>query len=196
MEKLKLTRSVVETGILISLAFVLSLIQIPFYLGAQITFASTLPIILIAFRENKLWSFLVSFLFGVFQLLIGIVRDGLLAWGLISTQLFWCILLDYIVAFTLIGICNYFKNSKEKWQIFGIFLVFLLRYFCHIISGCIIFNKLSQWSLFGQIFERKAFLYSVCFNGIFIIPEFAITCAVFLAVIKIPYLKKLIFKNN
>lgn len=196
MEKSKITRSIVETGLLIALAVILSFIQVPFIFGAQITLASTLPIFIICFREKKGWGFLSAFLFSVIQLTIGIVRDGLLGYGLISSALFGCIALDYLAAFTMIGISSFFKNNREKGMIFGIFLSFFLRYVCHVISGFLIFSNLEQWSLFGKIFENKALLYSVCFNAAHLVPEFIITTIAFLAVTRIPYLSEKIFNKK
>lgn len=193
MEKTKITRSIAETGLLIALSIVLSFIQIPFVFGAQITLASTLPIFIICFREKKGWAFLSAFLFSGIQLAIGIVRDGLLGFGLISTALFGCIALDYIAAFTSIGIASFFENNKEKGMIFGIFLAFFVRYICHVLSGYLIFSNLEQWSLFGKVFENKALLYSICFNALHLVPEYIITTIGFVAVIRIPYLKEKIF---
>lgn len=195
MGSTKLTKSIAQTGILLAVAIALSFIQIPLFLGAQITLASTLPICIISFREKSGWSFLSAFIFSCFQFAIAVIRDGILGWGLISSSLFWCIFLDYILAFTCIGFCTFFKNLKEKWYFFAIFLVFFIRYICHVLSGYLIFTNLEQWSIFGKVFEGKSLLYSVCFNAVFMVPEFAITSVVFLAIMKIPYLKNLIFKK-
>ena len=195
MKTSNLTKTIVITGLAIALAFVLSLVRIPFVFGTSITAASTLPIILICLHEKRGWSFATTFIYSLLHLFVAIVRDGVLSWGLISTQLIWCILLDYVLPYTLIGIMSFFKKSKEKLMILGIFLVFLLNLTCHVLSGYFIFSYFGQWNFFGKVFEGKAFLYSLCFNALHVVPEFIITTIVFLAISKIKIVKEFLFLN-
>lgn len=186
-----------ETAVFIALAVALSMVKIfKLPLGGSVTLVSMLPICILSFRYGVKWGFFSSFIYSLFQLLLGITMDGLLGWGLTPIMLVGCILFDYIVAFTVLGIAGIFKKKGEAGLYAGLTVAFLLRFVSHVISGYFIFAYLDQWDIFGSTFENAPLLYSVCYNATYILPELIITIAVVVALMRFVAVKKLIFNNK
>ena len=109
MKKHKI-RPLVECAILIALGTVLSLFKIwEMPLGGAITPLSMLPVCLIGFMYGPKWSFGAAFVYSVLQLFTGSV----FAWGLTPFVLVVCILFDYIVAFTVLGVTGFFMTMPK-----------------------------------------------------------------------------------
>ncbi len=183
-----------ESSILVAMSVVLSLIKVwQMPLGGGVTLVSMLPVCLVSIRHGLKWGFLSAFADSVFQLIFGITMSGLLGWGLNANMLIGCILFDYIVAYTVLGIAGIFKKKGTAGIIAGLFIAVLLRFASHFLSGCIIFTNLEQWELFGSTFENAPVLYSLCYNGIYLLPEFIITAVVVFVLIRVPAIRKRIF---
>lgn len=186
-----------ETAVFIALAVALSMVKIfKLPLGGSVTLVSMLPICILSFRYGVKWGFFSSFIYSLFQLMLGITTDGLLGWGLTPIMLVGCILFDYIIAFTVLGIAGVFKKKGEAGLYAGLTLAFLLRFASHIVSGYFIFAYLDQWEIFGSTFVNKPLLYSICYNGTYILPELIITIAVVVVLMRFTAVKKLIFSNK
>lgn len=186
-----------ETAVFIALAVALSMVKIfKLPLGGSVTLVSMLPICILSFRYGVKWGFFSSFIYSLFQLMLGITTDGLLGWGLTPIMLVGCILFDYIIAFTVLGIAGVFKKKGEAGLYAGLTLAFLLRFASHIVSGYFIFAYLDQWEIFGSTFVNKPLLYSICYNGTYILPELIITIAVVVVLMRFTAVKKLIFNNK
>lgn len=193
MKKQNIVR-LTETAVFIALAVALSMVKIfKLPLGGSVTLVSMLPICILSFRYGVKWGFFSSFIYSLFQLMLGITMDGVLGWGLTPVMLVGCILFDYIIAFTVLGISGIFKKKGEAGIYAGITVAFLLRLVSHVISGYFIFAFLDQWEIFGSTFENAPFLYSVCYNATFIIPEIIITIAAVVVLMRFSAVKKLIF---
>ncbi|MBQ5315481.1 MAG: energy-coupled thiamine transporter ThiT, partial [Oscillospiraceae bacterium] len=114
-------KTLVEGAIMIALATVLSLIKIyklPW--GGSITLLSMLPIAVFSLRHGVYKGLGVSFVYALIQLFQGIVFDGLFAWGLTPLMLIGCIMLDYILPFTSLGLSGIFKDKGLIGQLSGI----------------------------------------------------------------------------
>lgn len=186
-----------ETAVFIALAVALSMVKIfKLPLGGSVTLVSMLPICILSFRYGVKWGFFSSFIYSLFQLMLGITTDGLLGWGLTPIMLVGCILFDYIIAFTVLGIAGVFKKKGEAGLYAGLTLAFLLRFASHIVSGYFIFAYLDQWEIFGSTFVNKPLLYSICYNGTYILPELIITIAVVVVLMRFTAVKELIFSNK
>lgn len=186
-----------ETAVFIALAVALSMVKIfKLPLGGSVTLVSMLPICILSFRYGVKWGFFSSFIYSLFQLMLGITTDGILGWGLTPIMLVGCILFDYIIAFTVLGIAGVFKKKGEAGLYAGLTLAFLLRFASHIVSGYFIFAYLDQWEIFGSTFVNKPLLYSICYNGTYILPELIITIAVVVVLMRFTAVKKLIFSNK
>ena len=166
-------------AVMVALGTVLSLIKVwQMPLGGAVTLASMLPVILVSDIIDVKWGLISAFVYSLIQLGLGIMIDGLLGWGLTPISLLGTVFLDYIIPFTLIGLAGVFAKKGTSGLIFGCIMVMLLRFFCHIISGCIIFANLEQFIVFGNTFVGRPLLYSVCYNGMYMIPELIITTVV------------------
>ena len=104
--------------------------------GGSVTLLSMLPIVVYSNRYGIKQGLVVAFVFSIFQLFQGI-GDGLFAWGLTPTMLIACILLDYILAYTLIGLGAIYKKRIKNNSLslsLGAFTVLCFRYLSHILS--------------------------------------------------------------
>ena len=122
----KRTRILVEGAVMLALATALSYIRIyklPW--GGSITLFSMLPIVLFSIRRGLKAGLAVSFLFSLIQFFQGI-GDGLFGWGLTPFMLIACILLDYIIAFTVLGLGGLFRKKKTAGWIGGIVIAIAL----------------------------------------------------------------------
>ena len=158
------TRTLVECAMMIAIASVLSmikLIDLPY--GGSVTIASMLPIVIIAYRHGLSWGLGSGLVYGVIQQLLGL---NTLSYVSTWQSVLAVILLDYIIAFAVIGLAGIFRNMKSQSSalIYGSIFVGLLRYICHVISGATVWAGLS-------IPDEAALLYSLAYNATYMLPE-------------------------
>lgn len=164
--KVSTTQRLVESAVLLAMGVVLSLIklfELPY--GGSVTVASMLPVILIAYRHGLDYGLVSAVVYGAIQQLFGLKNLSYVStWQSVLTV----ILLDYIVAFAVIGFGGAFRRRFGKNQglelALGGLLVCLLRYFCHVVSGATVWAGLS-------IPTRGAIAYSLAYNATYMIPE-------------------------
>jgi thiamine transporter len=180
----------VEGAIVIAMGAVLSMITI-FKLpwGGSVTLLSMLPIVVYSNRYGIKQGLVVAFVFSIFQLFQGI-GDGLFAWGLTPTMLIACILLDYILAYTVIGLSGMFRQKGEWGRICGAIAALLIRFACHFVSGVVIFHSVG--TLWDGFSTDNTLLYSLLYNGSYMLPEIAFTCIGAFVFFKAPAVKKII----
>lgn len=163
--KNKTVRALVESAVMIALATILSRIEIvdlPY--GGSVTIASMLPIAIIAYRHGLGWGLGAGLVHGVIQQLFGLNN---LSWVTGWKSILAVILLDYIVAFAVIGLAGVFRKTVKNQAIaltLGGVLVCVLRYACHVISGATVWAGLS-------IPTQAALGYSFIYNATYMIPE-------------------------
>ena len=193
MQKSQKVLVLVEGAIMIALATVLSFIRV-FKLpwGGSITLLSMLPIALFSIKRGVKSGLVVSFLFALIQFGQGIL-DGLFGWGLTLGMLITCILLDYILAFTVLGLAGLFRK-KLSGQIAGIALAVTLRFLCHFLSGVVIWHSFGQ--LWGDFYTENTWLYSLLYNGAYMLPELIFTVVGAVALLKLPQTRKLLLTNE
>ena len=182
----KLTRC----AILIALAAVLSLVKIyKLPLGGSITLLSMLPVCMISYMYGIKWGVGSAFIYSLIQL--GLDLADVLSWGLSATAFVGTVVLDYIAAFTVLGFAGMFKKSKKGYLavLSGAAIVFFVRFVSHVLSGTIIFDI---WMPEGW---SNPFVYSVCYNGSFMLPELIITAVALVIFIRIPHIVKEFFKD-
>ncbi len=187
------TVRLVVSAVLIALATVLSNLKIyKMPLGGSVTLMSMVPIVLIAVMYGTKWGIGSSFVYSILQFMLGAIVDGLFGWGLNAPSLIGTILLDYIVAFTVIGIAGIFRKKGLGGIVLGSALALLGRFVSHLLSGVIIFANYEQFELFGSTFVGKPWLYSICYNGLYMLPEIIITCVAVGVLFNLPQIKKLV----
>lgn len=180
------TRKLVTSAMMIALSTVLSMI--PFLkmpLGGSLTPLSMLPICLISLKYGLGWGLGTSFTYAIVQLLLDL--GTVLSWGLTPRSLTACIAVDYLLAFTVLGFAGIFAQKGRMGQCLGVAFAILLRYLCHIISGGTIFSIWCEWD--------NAWIYSICYNGAFMLPECILTIAGIFALTRIPSTQKLLARD-
>ncbi len=188
--KNKKLRILVEGAIMVALATVLSYIkvyQLPW--GGSITLLSMLPIAVYSIRWGIKYGFGAAFVYSLIQLGQGII-DGLFGWGLTPWALIFCILLDYICAYTALGIAGIFKSKGTPGWIAGTAVAVLLRAVFHFLSGVLI------WGSYGELWEGfstdNTWLYSLLYNGSYMLPELVFTVIGAVIICNVPVMKRLI----
>ncbi len=177
------TRRLVESAILIAIGFILSFIKLNFIPTASISLFSMLPIIMIAYKYGASWGMLCGFVHGLLQMVEGGIDTP-------PTETFWgyllVVMLDYILAFTFIGIAglvrNVFKNPSLAISlccVVGIFSRFIFSY----LSGVII------WGVYAPEGQSPE-LYSLIINGTKFGVEGILTIVVGAILFAVPILQK------
>ncbi len=167
-------RILVESATMVALAFVLSMVKV-FKLpwGGSITLLSMLPIIILSIRNGVKNGLICAFLYSLTQFLDGVIGDGLFAWGLSPLYLALCIFLDYIGAFTVLGLAGMFRKSEMKGWIGGTAAVISIRYLLHTLSGAVVFH--SAGKLWEGLEISNPWLYSAVYNACYMLPEMILT---------------------
>ena len=168
------TKIMTECAILVALSTVLSFIKIwnmPW--GGSITLFSMLPLCYISIRHGMRWGLGSSFLYAVIQLFLGITLDGLLGWGLTGGILASCILLDYLIAFGVLGLSGLFADKGFTGIMAGTALAVALRFVSHLLSGVYVFA--SAGKLWDGFETANTWLYSFVYNGCYMLPELVMT---------------------
>ena len=165
-------RALVESSLLVAIGFALSyvpFIQMP--QGGSVTALSMLPILMIGLRHGLKWGLSGGFVYACLQML----------------QEFWpppsgtaiayicVILLDYILAFSVLGLSGSFKG-KRYGIVYAAPLCIFLRFLCHFVSGAIIWS--SYW------YKAESWLFSLTYNGSYMVVELVLTTAVGFALCK------------
>ena len=160
-------RALCEGAIMVAIAQILGYLKFfgEMVNGGSITLAA-FPLVLFALRWGVGKGLLASFSFGILQMIF----DGAYAWGWQS------MLLDYIVAYTPLGLAGLFKGNP--WGIFpGAVLGNAVRFLVHFISGVTIYriNAPTEILHFG-VFD-DAVVYSLVYNAAYMIPTLLLTVA-------------------
>lgn len=214
----RLTTSAVMLALSAALAIVCALIpflNLPF--GGGFTIASMLPIVLVSYMYGVRWGLFVSATYSALQILLdlalGTSSSAIMALFMPSSDEYMgyfaavaILVIDYIIAYTVLGLGGIFRNkfkSKTAALCVGSVLVLSLRYIAHIISGAIFYGAWAEWffsqegfySVGGWILENVsgtalAIIYSIFYNGLYMIPEIVITAIAAVVVSRIPYIKK------
>ena len=213
----RLTTSAVMIALATILAMVCAIIpflNLPF--GGGFTVASMLPIVIVAYMYGMKWGFFTAGVYSVIQ----IVMDLYLGKGSTIMALFLpdsddfmgygaaiaILVIDYLIAYTLLGFGGAFRNkikNKTLSLALGAALALSLRYIAHIASGYIFYGAWAEWfftqenfySIGGWILnsfsgQGLALIYSIFYNGLYMIPEIIITVVAAIAVSRLPVIKK------
>ena len=153
-------RALCEGAIMVALAFVLSFVKLyELPNGGSLT-PAMFPILLYALRWGVGRGLAAGFVFGLLQLLF----DGAYAWGWQS------MLLDYLLAFTPLGLAGIFKG--KAWGIFpGTAIGCCARFAVHYISGVTIYKIIEPTQIPGLGTFDNAAVYSLVYNGSYMLPN-------------------------
>ena len=213
MEKKQRTQAITVSAIMIAFATSISAIcavmpflNLPF--GGGFTIASMLPIIIVAYMYGIKWGLLTAFAYSILQMLLGFNTVSAFFLPGDSQMLWWravlVIFIDYIIAYSVLGLGGIFRKKFEtqKAIVLGSIFAISLRYIAHILSGAIFFGAWAEWFFtqdgfysWGQkILETfsgasLATVYSIIYNGTYMIPEIVITAIVACFVTRVPQIK-------
>ena len=151
------TRRITESAMLLAVAIVLELLSKTFIpeqaFGGQLTIVSMLPVVLISYRHGVKWGLFSGFVYALLEMALGAknVSAAFLPGyfgdnAMIVNALAMC-LLDYIVAFTVLGLGGCFRDRIKKPGISlmcGSLVALGLRYLTHIVSGYILFSAWAE----------------------------------------------------
>ena len=208
------TRRLTESAMLIAVAIVLELLSklfIPeFPFGGQITLVSMLPIVLISYRHGVKWGFVSAFAYALVEMAIGAktvmaaFQPGYFGDGVLIVNALIMCLLDYVVAFTVLGLGGIFRNRIQKpgtALMAGSLVALGARYVAHVLSGYILFAGYAEWffthedfpfpelgaSLIGSLTPGVlGFVYSLVYNAMYMLPEMICTAIVSIILSRVP----------
>lgn len=173
--------AVAAGGICLALAEVLSLLKVyEMPQGGSVTPASMLPIILFALCFGPAWGLGAAFLYSVLQIVIG-------GYIMAPAQ----VLCDYTLAFTALGTAGFFaaRYSERIAEKNILYRLRLIPYWKIVIAtilsmaGRLVFSFISGIVFYGSYAPegQAVWVYSLTYNGMYLIPEAIITLAVLLA---------------
>ena len=204
-----------ESGILLAIGILIDTFlkfDAAWLYGGSITACSMLPLVVIAYKYGPAWGALSGAVHGLITMMISGGRAGGLAAMIEDNgglKLFLCImLLDYLLAFVSIGFAGFapkFAKSLPGALAAGAAIGLGFRYICHTVSGFLFFSDYAEWFFgdavswgkwFLDTFHGKALsiVYSVVYNGLYMVPEIIITVAGGLLIGKV--LKAQLLKNR
>ena len=206
------TKRLTESAMLLAVAIVLELVskmfipELPF--GGQITLVSMLPVVLISYRHGVKWGLVSGVAYALIEMTIGAktvaaaFQPGYFGDGtMIANALIMCVL-DYLVAFTVLGLGGCFRNSIKNpgaALCCGSLVALGSRYISHIASGYILFSGWAEWFFTQEGFpawgaqlvqalspEGLGLVYSAVYNGMYMIPEMVFTAIAAVLLSKVP----------
>ena len=210
------TKRLTESAMLLAVAIVLELVskmfipEMPF--GGQITLVSMLPVVLISYRHGVRWGLVAGFAYALLEMAIGAktvaaaFQPGYFGDGIMLLNAFIMCVLDYLVAYTALGLGGIFRNRFEKpgtALLAGSLVALGARYLAHIASGYILFAGWAEWFFTQDGFpawgaalvaslspEALGLTYSVVYNGFYMVPEIILTMLASVLLARIPGIVK------
>ena len=206
------TKRITESAMLLAIAIVLEVIakmfipELPF--GGQITLVSMLPVVLISYRHGVKWGLVSGVAYALLEMAIGAktvaaaFQPGYFGDGVMLLNALIMCCLDYLVAFTVLGLGGCLRNKMENKGLglmYGSLIALGARYISHIASGYILFSGWAEWFFTQEGFpvwgaqlvsslspKMLGLVYSIVYNGMYMIPEMVITAVVCLVLARIP----------
>ena len=210
---MKKTKRLTESAMLIAIAVVLELVgkmvfpPMPF--GGQLTLVSMLPIVLISYRHGVRWGLTTGLCYGLVQMALGAAtvtaafQPGYFGDGTMLGRAILMCLMDYCLAYTALGLGGCFRNVMKKKGsalLSGSLVALGARYLAHVLSGYILFAGWAEWFFTQEGFpgwgaalvqsvspQALGWLYSMVYNGMYMIPEMILTAVAALLVARIPH---------
>ena len=206
------TQRLTESAMLLAVAIVLELAskmfipEMPF--GGQITLVSMLPVVLISYRHGVKWGLWAGVAYALMEMLLGAktvaaaFQPGYFGDStMIINALVMC-MMDYLLAFTALGLGGVFRDRIEKpgmALMCGSLVALGARYVAHVISGYILFAGWAEWFFTQDGFpawgaglveslgsQMLGLVYSLVYNGMYMIPEMVCTAVAALILAKAP----------
>ncbi len=166
-----------EGAMMLALAFVLELLCVWLNgitgIGALLPFGGTitismLPIVYYSYRRGAVWGMGAGFVYSLLQMLTGFYVPPANTWWAVVL----CILLDYVIAFTIIGAAGLVAKPFGKYRLAGYCVgavaVCLVRFVCSFLSGVILWKTNAPEGM-------NVWIYSLIYNSSYMIPNAILT---------------------
>ncbi len=202
------TLKLVTSAVLIALGTILSMIK-PYDLpyGGSITLFGMVPMVVLGYKYGIKWGLLCGVVYSLLQMLLGATMSQAFA-GMTGWTIPLMAFLDYIVAFTVLGLSGMFRNKIKNPIVsiaIGSAIAVILRLITHFISGWILWGDYAEW-FFTDVMNGKfgtsilenfsgnalAAIYSFVYNASYMIPELIVTLVGVIVLAAIPHTRKLI----
>ena len=211
MKHLKIKR-LTESAMLLSLAVVLEFVSkmfippLPF--GGQVTLVSMLPVVLISYRHGVRRGLISGLCLGFIEMALGggtitaAFQPGYFGEGTLILKALTMVLLDYVLAFTVLGLGGCVRDLMHRPGMaltVGSVVALTARYCVHVLSGYILFAGWAEWFFTQDGFpawgaalverlspEMLGFVYSLVYNGMYMVPEIILTSMVSMLIARIP----------
>ena len=179
-----------ECSVMLALAVVLSMVKVwEMPMGGSITLLSMLPVCLIAVKYGIRDALPTAFLYSMIQLFMGIASGNVFVYCTTAMTTIICALFDYVVPYTVLGFSGVLKKRLgDAGILIGIALMIVIRFCCHYITGVVIWG---QWAE-----GMSPYLYSLLYNGQYMLPECIFTVIGAGVLIKVPELRKMLEVRN
>ena len=175
---------VTEGAVIIALAFVIELVCVwlnaisgvsaLLVFGGTITI-SMLPIAYYSYRRGIGWGVGVGFVYSLLQMMLGFYIPPANKWWAVVL----CVLLDYVLAFSVVGMANLFAKPFGKNRLAGYGVgavsVCLIRFVCSFFSGVILWGSYAPEGM-------NVWVYSLAYNASYMLPN-AILTGIFAVII-------------
>lgn len=206
------TKRLTESAMLLAMAIVLELVsksflpEMPF--GGQVTLVSMLPVVLISYRYGTKWGIVSGLCYALIEMVIGAktvaaaFQPGYFGDGTMIFHAIIMCLLDYILAFTLLGLGGIFRDKIKNPGVSlmcGSLVALGARYLAHILSGYILFSGWAEWFFTQDGFPAwgarlveslspslLGWVYSIVYNGMYMVPEIILTALAALLIARVP----------
>lgn len=194
------------SAIMVALATVLSFIkfsELPY--GGSVTLFSFVPILFVGYAYGIGWGLGAGLVHGILQMIFGI-SSATSGAGFKWWQVVLCALLDYLVAFGVLGLGGVFKKSIKNPQAsfaLGALFACVLKYVSHFFSGYILFSGWAEWFFTegsGMSYGAKILssfsgnalsaVYSLIYNATFSIPETILSIIMAVILISVKPIRK------
>ena len=213
------TKRITESAMLLAVAIVLELVskmfipEMPF--GGQVTLVSMLPVVLISYRHGVRWGLVAGLAYAGIEMLLGArtvaaaFQPGYFGDGVMLFNALVMCVLDYLVAFTALGLGGIFRNRIKKPGLSlmcGSLVALGARYLSHIASGYILFAGWAEWFFTQDGFpawgaalveslspNALGLVYSIVYNGFYMVPEIIFTAVAAVLVARVP---EIVAKSN
>ncbi len=172
--------ALVETAMMAALAVGLELLckflPSPWAFGGSISLGA-IPIIYLSYRRGWRWGLSAGFVYSCVQMLLGFYVPP--ANTFLSIVL--CVLLDYVLAFSALGLASVFaapfnKSGKPALRLAGYVVgavgASFLRFICSFISGIVL------WESYAAEYNLHPWIYSLAYNGSYMLGNAAIAAVV------------------
>lgn len=175
------TRRLVESALMIAIGTVLSELKIGglWAFGGGVTIGSMVPLVIISHRWGTKWGTFTAFVYSLLQMILGIDN---IQYATGVGMAIAIILLDYIIAYTVVGLSSMFGSGRAA-IIGGVAVTLGIRFLCHFLTGWMIWD-----ALWPNEFGMTSVVYSLCYNGSYMLPEIVITAV--LSCVLVPWVNK------